>query len=144
MTYPPIKLSSMPLTGGTLGEVGFVVSDNCFSDFRLGATYRALIRRLFIMGFQRHQYSDYRADNIMGAQAWFSAILLKFIDPPMKMETTILGLKVHYYSNLHLLDLTGWVRIGGPFSAWLRGPIPTLLLPAGVAVLGMNGGPPVP
>ena len=111
--------------------------------FTIGATYRALIRRLMIMGFHRHQYSDYRSDNITGANAWFSAIFLKFIDPPMKLETTVLGLKVHYYSNLHLLDLTGFVRIGGAFSRQLRGPIPASLLPAGVIVVGMNGGLPV-
>ena len=92
------------------------------------------------MGFHRHQYSDYRADNITGAFAWLTAIFLKFIDPPMKLETTILGLKVHFYSNLHLLDLTQAIRIGGPLSRQLRGPIPASLLPAGALVVGMNGG----
>ena len=61
----------------------------------------------------------------------------------MKLETTVLGLKVQYYSNLHLLDLTRFVQIGGPLSTRLRGPIPAHLLPAGVVVVGVNGGPPV-
>jgi hypothetical protein len=95
------------------------------------------------MGFHRHQYSDYRSDNITGVNAWLCALFLKFIDPPMKFETTILGLKVHYYSNLHLLDFTNHVRIGGVLSSHLRGPIPASLLPAGAVVVGMNGGPPV-
>jgi hypothetical protein len=123
----------------------FFVDNNMIYSltFTTGATYRALIRRLMIMGFHRHQYSDYRSDNITGATAWFSAIFLKFIDPPMKLETTVLGLKVHFYSNLHLLDLTAFVRIGGAFSRQLRGPIPAFLLPAGAVVVGMNGGAPV-
>jgi len=98
-----------------------------------------------ILGFRRHQYSDYRADQIFGAQAWISAITLKFINPPMKLETTILGLKVHYYDNLHLLDLTMNIRIGGALSTILEGPIPEFLFPENPAfeVLGIHGGPPV-
>jgi hypothetical protein len=100
---------------------------------------------LQLLGFHRHQYSDYRADNISGARAWFSAAALKLIDPPMKLETTMQSVKVHHYSNLHILDVTDFMVIGGPFSTLLRGPIPSNLLPpAGVAVVGMNGGPPAP
>ncbi len=95
------------------------------------------------MGFHRHQYSDYHADNTFGANAWFSSIFLKAIRPPMKLETTVLGLKVQYYSNLHLLDVTQFVRIGGVFSTHLHGPIPATLLPPGVGIIGMNGGPPI-
>ena len=96
-----------------------------------------------ILGFRRHQYSDYRADLTFGAQAWFSAITLKFIDPPMKLETTILGLKVHYYDNLHLLYLTMNIQIGGALSTILQGPIPESLCPAYPAVIGIHGGPPI-
>lgn len=112
--------------------------------FITGATYRALIRQLLIMGFRRHQYSDYRADNISGANAWFAAFLLKLIDPPMKLETTLLGLKVHHYPQLNLLDMTDFMRIGGILSRQLRGPIPASLLPPGMMIVGMNGGIPVP
>lgn len=56
----------------------------------------------------------------------------------------MLSLKIHFYSNLHLLDVTEFVRIGGPFSTRLRGPIPANLLPPGGAVVGMNGGHPAP
>ena len=123
--------------------VYFIVDTFSNVYYTAGATYRALIRQLMISGFHRHQYSDYRSDNITGADAWLCALFLKFIDPPMKLETTILSLKVHYYSNLHLLDLTNHVQIGGVFSRHLRGPIPAFLLPAGVVVFRMNGGPPV-
>jgi hypothetical protein len=114
-----------------------------FLTYATGATYKALIRHLMIMGFYRHQYSDYRLDNTTGVNAWLTALSLKFIDPPMKLETTVLGLKIHYYSNLHFFDLTDYVQIGGIFSQQLRGPIPASLLPAGGVVVGMNGGPPV-
>jgi len=97
-----------------------------------------------LLGFHRHQYSDYRADNIHGANAWFTAISLKLIDPPMKLETTMQSLKIHHYSNLHLLDVTAFMTIGGPLSTHLRGPIPASLLPGGAGVIGMNGGPPAP
>jgi hypothetical protein len=61
----------------------------------------------------------------------------------MKLATTVLGLKVHYYSDLNILDLTNYVRIGGAFSSHLQGPIPASLLPAGAVVVGVNGGPPI-
>lgn len=54
------------------------------------------------------------------------------------------SLKIHHYSNLHVLDITNLILIGGPFSSQLRGPIPVNLLPVGVVVVGMNGGPPAP
>lgn len=62
----------------------------------------------------------------------------------MKLETTMRSLKVHYYSNLHLLDVTDFMRIGGLFSRRLRGPIPANLLPPGVGVVGVNEGLPAP
>lgn len=62
----------------------------------------------------------------------------------MKLETTVQSLKIHYYSDLNLLDVTHFVQIGGVFSRWLRGPTPAALIPVGVVVMGMNGGLPVP
>jgi len=95
------------------------------------------------MGFHRHQYSDYRADNVSSANAWFSSILLKAIRLLMKLEMTVLRLKVQYYSNLHLLDVTRFVWIGGIFSTRLRGPVLAALLPPGVGIVGINGGSPI-
>jgi len=54
------------------------------------------------------------------------------------------SLKIHYYSDLNLLDITAFVIIGGALSTHLRGPIPASLLPGGPGVVGMNGGPPAP
>ncbi len=110
----------------------------------IGSTYNALVRQLMILGFHHHQDSDYRADNIHGVNAWFSGISLKLILPPMKLETTMKNIKVHYYPDLHLLDLTPFMTLGGPLSTRLRGPIPASLLPDGPGVVGMNGGAPVP
>jgi hypothetical protein len=62
----------------------------------------------------------------------------------MKLETTMRSLKIHYYSNLYLSDVTHFVWIGRPFSRQLRGPVPLNLLPPGVAVIGVNGRPPAP
>ena len=143
--YPPTIHSLIFLMAGMLGEVGFSVpSTICSLTFSPGATYRCLIRQLMLMGFYRHQYSDYRSDNITGMTAWFSAVFLKFINPPMKLETTLLGLKVHHYSNLNILDLTAFMRLGGVLSSRLRGPIPAHLLNPVGPVMGVNGGPPVP
>lgn len=132
---------------GAHGEVHFSRSlTNLILIFTItGTTYRSLIRRLLIVGFQWHMYSDYWADHTFGAHAWISAIFLKLIDPPMKLETTIQGFKIHYYSHLHLLDVTDLVRIGGPLSRHLRGPIPASILPAGILemITGVNGGAPV-
>jgi hypothetical protein len=55
-----------------------------YSTVSIGATYSALKRRLMVMGFHRHQYSDFRSDNIMGIHAFLTALLLKFINPPMQ------------------------------------------------------------
>ncbi|KAF8329938.1 hypothetical protein F5887DRAFT_1002918 [Amanita rubescens] len=111
-------------------------------------TYRELKRLLEGFGFVRHQYSDYRADNVTPIHVWTSMWSLRLIRPPMKLQTTILGLKMHHYSDLDLLDITEDVQLGGEGAPQLLGPIPALLLPdPPIAVAGMHHphpGPPIP
>jgi len=60
----------------------------------------------------------------------------------MKLETTVLGLKMQYYHNLAIFDITQDIQIGGAGAPQLLAPTPANLVPAGVAVVGMQGGVP--
>ena len=68
-------------------------------------------------------------------------LLLRSIRPPMKLETTVLSLKMHYYHAAHTLDVTNDVRIGGAGGAVLRDQTPANLVPPGVVG---RFGPPIP
>lgn len=57
----------------------------------------------------------------------------------MKLETTVLGLKMHYYDDVNVLDITNDVRIGGAGAPTLRNVTPAGLVPPGV--LGRFGAP---
>ena len=65
---------------------------------------------------------------------------LREIRPPMKLETTVLGLKMQYYHYLNIFDITDNMRIGGAGAPRLRDQTPAGLVPPGVP--GRFGVPP--
>ena len=107
----------------------------------LAATYPELIQELAGNGFVRHQYSDYRAEGVDGHHVWSVMWSLRNIRPPMKLESTVLGLKMQFYHHLNILDISNDVCIGGVGAPILRAPTPAGLVPAGVPG---RFGPPVP
>ena len=58
------------------------------------------------------------------------------IDPPGKLQSTLVGLKMHHIPYSEDLDITDdQLQLGGEFSTELRGPTPSALVanvPAGV------------
>jgi hypothetical protein len=58
----------------------------------------------------------------------------------MKLESTVLGLKMQFYHDVNVFDITNSVRIGGAGTPVLRALTPAGLVPAGVAG---RFGPPV-
>lgn len=83
-------------------------------------------------GFVRHQYSDYRRPNSQSALVWILMVQLPLlVQPPGKLESTVLGLKMHHIISLDEMDVGDKVRLGGQYSPSLRGPTPAGLVPAG-------------
>jgi hypothetical protein len=58
---------------------------------------------------------------------------LRLIPPPGKLESTVLGLKMHCLEDES--DVTARVRLGGAFPPALRGPTPAALVPAAAPVI---------
>ena len=62
------------------------------------------------------------------------------IPPPGKLQSTLIGLKMHYIPHFEDMDVTNQLRLGrlgGEFSTTLRGPTPAALvfdLPAGALI----------
>jgi len=141
--HPPIMVIFLPIgSWGISYDIGTRETERDLPDgwnARRSATYRALIQVLNANGFNRHQYSDYRADGIPGHLVWAVMFNLRGIRPPMKLESTVLGLKMQFYQNRHILDVTNMVRIGGAGAPVLRHPTPANLVPAGM--LGRFGNP---
>ncbi|KAI0323193.1 hypothetical protein GY45DRAFT_1265020 [Cubamyces sp. BRFM 1775] len=87
-------------------------------------TYRELIRQLARFGFHQHQYSDYRCPNTQALHAVFSAFnAVKVVADNLNLMA-MPGLKVHYISDLNLLDVTRHVKLGGNVARRLAGPAP--------------------
>ncbi|KAF8273182.1 hypothetical protein EI94DRAFT_1696985 [Lactarius quietus] len=96
---------------------------------RRASTYRALLRSLRQAGFVRHQYSDYRRHNSNPVAVWTTMIFLAAqVQPPGKLQSTLLGLKMHHIEHLHDMDVTDQLRLGGAFTPWLMGPTPAGLV----------------
>ena len=130
--------------GGTLIDVSSNdISSNAWQLMvnLLAATYRELIRVLNANQFYRHQYSDYRADGVEAHHVWAVMWSLRDIRPPMKLETTVKGLKMQFYHNRHIFDITNNVRIGGAGAHRLRNMTPANLVNG---VPGRAGHPIIP
>ncbi|PIL24475.1 hypothetical protein GSI_14229 [Ganoderma sinense ZZ0214-1] len=90
-------------------------------------TYRQLIDLLRADGFVHHQYSDYRHPNITAWEAYNAMVNLVYMEPFSKLATTVKGMKLHYISDLNLLDATNEVRVStspmplSPFRKGIRG-----------------------
>jgi hypothetical protein len=98
-------------------------------------TYRNLIRRLRRAGYVRHQYSDYRRPGSNPIAVWTTMMQLSVIQPPGKLESTLINLKMHYILHQNDMDVTNQIRLGGAFSTTLQGPTPAALVsqvPAGI------------
>ncbi|KAF8972292.1 hypothetical protein BDZ97DRAFT_1784071 [Flammula alnicola] len=91
-------------------------------------TYRKLIRRLHLAGYGRHQYSDYRRPNSNPVAVWMVMVQLCQIQPPGKLQSTLLSLKMHYIHHLNDMDVTNQLQLGGAFSTTLAGPTPQALV----------------
>lgn len=91
-------------------------------------TYRQLIRRLNLAGYGRHQYSDYRRPNSDPVAVWMVMVQLCQIQPPGKLQSTLLSLKMHYIHHLNDMDVTNQLQLGGAFSTTLAGPTPQALV----------------
>jgi hypothetical protein len=59
-------------------------------------------------------------------------LALTMIDPPGKLQSTVIGLKMFYIHHPHQMDITDNVRLGGAFSTFLLGPTPAELVPPGM------------
>ena len=97
----------------------------------LANTYRRLIRSLRHSGFIRHQYSDYCRPDSHPAVVWTTMVQLA------QIESTLVGLKMHYIPYSEDLDITDQLQLGGEFSTRLRGPTPSALVanvPTGVLI----------
>ncbi|KAI0329525.1 hypothetical protein GY45DRAFT_1415757, partial [Cubamyces sp. BRFM 1775] len=90
-------------------------------------TYQELIGNLTEFGFHQHQYSDYCCPNTAAEYAFVTALWLSSICLPSKLSTTVRGLKIHYISDLNLLDITCHVKLGGNVARKLAGPAPRQL-----------------
>jgi hypothetical protein len=55
-------------------------------------------------------------------------VLLRGINPPGKLESTVIGLKMHFIQHLPEMDATDDLQLGGAFSTMLRGPTPAALV----------------
>ncbi|KAM5538026.1 hypothetical protein V8D89_008223 [Ganoderma adspersum] len=91
-------------------------------------TYRELIARLREDGFLHHQYSDHRNLNVAAWDAYQTMVNLTYIDPPSKLATTVKGIKMHYISDMNLMDASNQVMLGGNASQRLQGPTPRALV----------------
>jgi hypothetical protein len=94
-----------------------------YDEIKLVNTYRHLIRRLRHAGYMFHQYSDYSRQNSSAVAAWTTMAQLCQIPPPGKLQSTLLGLKMHYIP-VGDMDVTNNLRLGGAFSTALVGPTP--------------------
>lgn len=60
---------------------------------------------------------------------------LSVIQPPGKLESTLINLKMHYIHHQSDMDVTNQLWLGGAFSTTLQGPTPAALIaqvPAGI------------
>ena len=109
----------------------------------LVSTYRQIIRRLTQAGYVRHQYSDYRRPNSNPMVVWTDMVGLCLIQPPGKLQSTVLGLKMHFYPHFHQMDVTDQVQLGGAFSHGILGPTPQALVALAQVPPGFLIPPPV-
>ncbi|RDB26647.1 hypothetical protein Hypma_005552 [Hypsizygus marmoreus] len=91
-------------------------------------TYRQIIDILAIAAFTRDQYSDYRAVGVSALVTWQTMWQLRNIQPPMKLQSTILGLKMQFYHFAHLFNITQDMQLGGAGAPTLLGPVPANLV----------------
>jgi hypothetical protein len=80
--------------------------------------------------------TTYCLGNSNPVAVWITMIQLCQIKPPGKLESTLLGLKMHYIYHLQDMDVTNQLQLGGAFSPALRGLTPTALVPARILVPG--------
>lgn len=92
-------------------------------------TYKRIIQYLNHHDFERYQYSGYRRPDSDPIEVWEIMLQLMTIEPPGKLQSTVLGLKMHYV--LHEMDVTEALQFGGVFSPFLLGPTPAGLIDAG-------------
>jgi len=62
-------------------------------------------------------------------------VQLSLIQPPGKLESTLINIKMHYIHHQNDMDVTDQLQLGGAFSTTLRGPTPAALVaqvPAGI------------
>jgi hypothetical protein len=50
------------------------------------------------------------------------------IQPPGKLQSTLLGLKMHFIHHLQDMDVTDQLQLGGVYSTTLAGPTPAALV----------------
>ena len=136
MIYPCEILKMISLVAGILVEVSKIFIQDSRFDVQpqmnpfLVNTYRKLIRRLHLAGYGRHQYSDYLRlrPNSNPVAVWTVMVQLCQIQPPGKLQSTLLGLKMHYIHHLNDMDVTNQLQLGGAFSTTLAGPTPQALV----------------
>jgi len=103
----------------------------------LESTYRQLIQTLQTNGFFRCQYSDYDNPFVPAWFAWATMFALVNIQPPGKMESTVGGLKLHFFHLPAIQDVTADVQLGGVHATILRGPTPRNLVTPVAAALAV-------
>ncbi|KIL60307.1 hypothetical protein M378DRAFT_180510 [Amanita muscaria Koide BX008] len=74
------------------------------------------------------EYSDYRRPNSNPVAVWMVMVQLCRIQPPGKLQSTLLSLKMHYIHHLNDMDVTNQLQLGRAFSTTLAGPTPQALV----------------
>ncbi|RDB14841.1 hypothetical protein Hypma_016371 [Hypsizygus marmoreus] len=129
---PPPPFAILPV--GAYG-ISYDISTNATErdlpdgwNSRRARTYNQLIALLNAAGFDRHQYSDYRSLATTGFITWATMWNLRNINPPMKLESTVIGMKMQFYHHAFLFDITADLQLGGAGAPTLRGPTPANLV----------------
>lgn len=79
--------------------------------------YRQIIHCLISMGYIHHQYSDYSCDTTTALLTLTVMLGLRWIRPPVKLATTLKGVKMHFISDNSIWNMTEGMQLGG---RWFR------------------------
>lgn len=96
--------------------------------------YKRLETRLNLAGFARDQYSDFIQHATSAQFTYNTMVQLEHLPPAYKVSSTLRRVRMNQIDLFMMMDVTGALRLGGAFNRVLRAPVPSNLVPGGLAV----------